>query len=425
MTLFRVVLIGVMIGGASSLAGCGGGDEPCTGPNGPCIEILPGANAQEEAQTALINAQSGDVIFFEAGTYEFTQGLSLDAAGVTIRGRGMDRTTLSFAGQTDGAEGLLVTADDFTIEDIAVEDTSGDAIKVEGATGVTFRRTRVEWTGGPLASNGAYGLYPVQCTNVLIEDSVAIGASDAGIYVGQSQNIIVRNNRAEFNVAGIEIENSSDADVYGNTATNNTGGFLVFNLPGLPIPRGDRVRVFDNDFYENNTANFAPPGNIVGKVPRGTGIAALAAHTVEIFDNRIRDNETVNLGVISYYTTELEFDDPSYDAYADTMYVHGNTFSGGGTEPTDELGFLVVQGLSTIMEAPIVVPDIVIDGWKNPALVVNGELPADKKICIQSNGDADFADLDRANDFANVSQDLAPHDCSHAPLPEVSIPGVE
>ncbi|HUH04888.1 MAG TPA: hypothetical protein VML75_22980, partial [Kofleriaceae bacterium] len=157
----------------------------------------------------------------------------------------------------------------------------------------------------------------------------------------------------------------------------------------------------------------------------GTGVAALAAHTVEIFDNRIRDNETVNLGVISYYTTELEFDDPSYDAYADTLYIHGNTFSGGGTEPTDELGFLVVQGLSTIMDAPIIVPDIVIDGWKNPDLVVNGELPADKKICIQSNGDADFADLDRANDFANVSQDLAPHDCSHAPLPKVTIPGVE
>lgn len=421
MMSFRVVLIA----GALAAAGCGGGDEPCTGPNGPCIEILPGANVQEEAQTALINAQPGDVIFFEAGTFELTQGLSLDVAGVTIRGRGMDRTTLTFAGQTDGAEGLLVTADDFTIEDIAVEDTAGDAIKVEGADGVTFRRTRVEWTGGPKAENGAYGLYPVQCTNVLIEDSVAIGASDAGIYVGQSQNIIVRNSRAEFNVAGIEIENSSDADVYGNTATNNTGGFLVFNLPGLQIPRGDRIRVFDNDFYGNNTANFAPPGNIVGKVPRGTGIAALAAHTVEIFDNRIRDNETINLGVISYYTTELEFDDPNYDAYADTLYIHDNTFSGGGTEPTDELGFLVVQGLSTIMEAPIVVPDIVIDGWKDPELVVGGELPADKKICIQNNGDADFADLDRANDFANVSQDLGPHDCAHAPLPEVTIPGVE
>ena len=42
--------------------------------------------------------------------------------------------------------------------------------------------------------------------------AVAIGASDAGIY-GQSKNIIVRNSVAQYNVAGIEIENSYYADV--------------------------------------------------------------------------------------------------------------------------------------------------------------------------------------------------------------------
>ena len=39
-------------------------------------------------------------------------------------------------------------------------------------------------------------LYPVQCKNVLIDGCVAIGASDAGIYVGQSQYVIVRNSKA-------------------------------------------------------------------------------------------------------------------------------------------------------------------------------------------------------------------------------------
>src|SRR3546814_1516361 len=85
-----------------------------------------------------------------------------------------------------------------------------------------MRRVRAEWTGGPSTDNGAYGLYPVQVDNVLIEDSVVKGASDAGIYVGQSTNIIVRNNRAEGNVAGIEIENSTGADVYGNTTTGRS-----------------------------------------------------------------------------------------------------------------------------------------------------------------------------------------------------------
>ena len=64
--------------------------------------------------------------------------------------------------------------------------------------------------------------------DVLIDGCVAIGASDAGIYVGQSQNIIVKNSIAQYNVAGIEIENSFYADVFDNLTSHNTGGILVF-----------------------------------------------------------------------------------------------------------------------------------------------------------------------------------------------------
>ena len=53
----------------------------------------------------------------------------------------------------------------------------------------------------------------------MIEHCIAIGASDAGIYVGQSNNIIVRNCEAFQNVAGIEIENSIKADVHSNNET--------------------------------------------------------------------------------------------------------------------------------------------------------------------------------------------------------------
>jgi hypothetical protein len=42
----------------------------------------------------------------------------------------------------------------------------------------------------------------VQCENVLIDSCVAIGASDAGIYVGQSKFIEVKNSKAYHNVAG-------------------------------------------------------------------------------------------------------------------------------------------------------------------------------------------------------------------------------
>ena len=174
------------------------------------------------------------VVDVPAGTYALTRSLSLAANGVTIRGAGMGRTTLSFARQTSGAEGMLVTGDDFTLQDIALVDTKGDALKINGTRNAVMRRVRVEWTGGSKTTNGAYGLYPVQVTNVLIEGSVVKGASDAGIYVGQSSNIVVRNNHAEGNVAGIEIENSNHADVYGNTTTDNAGGCCQSNANRSP-----------------------------------------------------------------------------------------------------------------------------------------------------------------------------------------------
>src|SRR6202171_2509463 len=193
--------------------------------------IQPGPDFQKRVQEALILAKPGAVIELPAGRHEMTTTLSLSVENVTIRGKGIDKTILSFKDQKTGSAGMLVTAGGFTLEDLAIEDSKGDALKMKGAPGVTTRRVRTEWTGGPKATNGSYGIYPVQCKNVLIEDSVGIGASDAGIYVGQSKNIIVRRNRAEYNVAGIEIENSQEADVYQHTSTNNTGGGLALNVP--------------------------------------------------------------------------------------------------------------------------------------------------------------------------------------------------
>ncbi len=409
------------------LGGACAGDAPtdCMGPNGPCIVVTPGADAHSRLQSAMITAATGDVILIKAGSYDLAQGLSLDVDGVTLRGEGMARTILSFANQVDGAEGVLVTADDVTVEDLAIEDAAGDGLKFSGASGVTVRRVRAEWTDGPSAKNGGYGIYPVGSTNVLIEECQARGASDTGIYVGQSNHIVVRNNVAWENVAGIEIENSQDADVYGNETTGNTGGILVFNLPGLAVKDGRRIRVFDNDIHDNNEANFAAPGNIVGKVPQGTGFAVISAREVEFFGNRVADNQTANFAVVSYLLLDLEWDDPEFDPYPETIWVHDNTFSGGGTMASGELGFVLISALSTIMEAPIVVPDLVIDGYFNPEHAVEGVIEEQYRFCARDNGDADFVNLDAPSSFAAVSTDATPHDCEHPALPAVEIPGVE
>lgn len=346
------------------------------------VLISPTKNDHEMIQEALILLQPGDSLTMLEGIYQFEDGLSLDVDNVTIKGEGKDKTILSFKDQVSGAQGLLVTSDGVILKDFAIEDAKGDALKVIGANGIYMINIRTEWTGGPKSTNGAYGLYPVESKNVLIDGCVAIGASDAGIYVGQSENIIVRNSRAHYNVAGIEIENSYYADVYDNVASHNTGGILVFDLPDLPQQGGHHVRVFRNQAIDNDTDNFAPEGNIVGEVPRGTGIIIQANSDVEVFDNDISGNGTVNLSIVTY---SAETDDENYYPHPKSIQVHGNRFGNGGFDPdTDKTIAGILYELS---EGNL--PDIFWDGVLPLSQMIFGQ-PDEEKLILVNNGDASF-----------------------------------
>ena len=293
-------------------------------------EVSPGEGAQEALQEALILAQPGDEIVLAAGRYAITDGLSLDVDGVVLRGAGMDATILDYTGQQGAGEGLLVTSDNVTLRDFAMENPKGDGVKSKGANDIVYHRVRVTWTRGPNPDNGAYGIYPVESTNVLIDGVQVSGASDAGIYVGQSENITVRNSIAEANVAGIEIENSRRARVENNLATRNTGGILVFDLPNLPKMGGGDVIVRRNLIVANDTANFAPPGNIVASVRRGTGVLVMANDNVLVEGNVIDGNPTSGVMVIAY---PQPYDDDSYNPYPRGVVVGENAFGRNGYEP--------------------------------------------------------------------------------------------
>ncbi|MEZ5559101.1 MAG: parallel beta-helix domain-containing protein [Pseudomonadales bacterium] len=383
-------------------------------PSGEKQAAEPAKPYEEQLRLALETAEPGDVITVPEGTYQFTRSLTLNTSGVTLRGAGMDRSVLSFKNQVAGAEGLLVNASDFTIEDLAIEDTIGDALKVNEGKNIVIRRVRTEWTDGPSTDNGAYGIYPVQTENTLIEGSVAIGASDAGIYVGQSRNIVVRNNRAEHNVAGIEIENSVAADVYGNVATANTGGILVFNMPDLPVS-GHSTRVFDNDITGNNTPNFGLPGSAVSGVPAGSGVVINSNDKVEIFDNRIGDNQTANVLISSLFSAAYSSErEPAagFDPYPETIYIYGNQFSPGGNAPDRD-------ALEALRQAAFGadgrLPDIIWDGVVDPA-----KSGPDLAICID-NGAATFMNVDAQHDYQNPSTDMTAHACSLPKLPPVDL----
>lgn len=332
--------------------------------SGKLIRIEPGPDAERDALVAFFEAGEGDTIQFGEGFFEFSNGLLMfSSRGVTIRGAGMEKTVLSFANSAN-KEGIFVShARGLTIEDLTVEDMPGDGVKVSDSRHVTIRRVKVRWTNAdpdhanfdasmeswPI--NGAYAFYPVLTQDLIVEDSVSIGSSDVGFYVGQSRRVIVRNNLAYNNVQGYEFENTDDSEMHDNIARNNAGGFLAVDLPGR-TQYGDKNRFYRNIASDNNIDNFAPKGTIAAAVPRGTGMIVLATDQIEVFDNEFSNNDTLGLVVVGYNLVDSSRD-PQFDYYAEGIHIHNNRFANNGSNP----------------QLPNLGPDDLSDPTGNPSLL--------------------------------------------------------
>lgn len=364
------------------LACSGGADDTGTADSGSggvdpawasCNTLLSPGSADDRAavQTAFIEANDGDELCLDAGTWSFDSELSLSVGNVTLRGAGIGATVLDFSTQDVGANGIAITGDGVTVRDLTVKNTPGDGIRASSVDGITFQRVQVGWDAEASLDNGAYGLYPVESTRVRIEECEVYGARDAGIYVGQSTDILVKDSVAWGNVAGIEIENSTDAEVVGNTATDNTAGILVFNLPGLPLQDGKRAKVHGNIISDNNRDNFAQEGTIVASVPKGLGVMILASDANEVTDNTITGNGSTGVLIVSYIEALMgAYDDDAFNAYPQDNWVHDNVYENNGTD-TDSL-------LDAVIPEPRPLPAILWDGCQEP--VEGGTLPANNCV---------------------------------------------
>jgi parallel beta-helix repeat protein len=298
-------------------------------------------------QAAIDAARPGDTIEVEPGTYR--ESVLVDIDGITLRGLmdGGRRAVLD--GDGERTDAVIASGHRFAIEGFAVRNYTSNGITVHGATGVVFRDLQVENTG-------LYGVYPVECKDVLVERVLVTGARDAAIYVGQSRDIVVRDNEVRGNVTGIEIENSTNALVEGNHAHDNTGGILVFLLPNNPSKTGSDTRVVRNRVVGNNHVNFGDPGSIVSQVPVGSGIFIMAADRTEVTDNEIRDNDSFGIAVVSLaqaFPKGTAFD---VGPVPEGNVVQGNRMAGNGKNPAASIREVGGAGLDILWDG---------SGWDN------------------------------------------------------------
>lgn len=413
--------------------------------------MLDANNITDSAKIAFLDAQDGDVIVFPEGKFNLQDTLTLDGElggarvdGVTICGQGMDKTILDFS-KSVGDDGLFITnINNVEIYGLAVTEAPNNAIKLQHADGVKIHYTATVWQGEPDKGNGAYGLYPVQSSNILVENSYVRGSADAGVYVGQSDSIVVRNNVAEYNVAGMEIENSTNADMYNNIARYNTGGLLVFDLPIGSGKYGSGVRVFGNQVYQNNTQNFANASSNPGGVhivPPGTGVIVLSTDNVEIFDNTIENHDTLAVAVTSYLMAdEGAFGEDYAGIIADgwmplvrNIHVHDNSIASTGANPNGALiqDLILLFSFTEGLQWPHIIYDGAAEQLANSGALTGlgvGPYQAGDKVCFQNNSGATIGyPYDPAVSATAEGPTLSPAygadllDCSQEPLPAASL----
>jgi parallel beta-helix repeat protein len=383
------------------------------------------SNVDLELLSRFALADDNSLIEIEEGNFLLTESLIFEGKeNVTIRGKGVLKSVLSFKSQKEGTVGIsIVNCKNIILEEFSVEDATEINIQVTNTDGLKIRNVKSAWTGLVSDENGTNGIYPQLCQNVLVEDCEVLGARDAGIYVGQSHEVVIRKNKAYWNVVGIESENSSRVKIYDNKVYENSGGIFLSYLPGLTM-KGENIEVYSNEINKNNLGNFASIGNITNIVPPGTGLLILASRNVNIYQNQIMDNRTLGIGIFSYgfidiITKELKNEssgdispgrsinrqyeqDQKYDPYPGEIHIHDNNFSNRYIIPDvrSQLGKILLWKFG--FRPPFIAWDgikptkfTLPDGRQNPAY----------RICVNENENVKRVVLDASNEFKNLTTD--------------------
>ena len=288
---------------------------------GKKLIIKPGQKIQDGIELAEYN----DTVLVKSG--EYFETLMIDKSNITIMGDAKDGDLPVLNGKNILPDAGVGTGSNIEINSFIIKDYTANGLMLNRSSSITFRNIHCENTG-------LYGLYPVECVDILVEDCSVTGISDAGIYIGQSKDIVVRNNITYGNVTGIEIENSVNALVENNEVYDNAGGILVFLLPNNPSKVSLNCKIINNYIYENNHVNFGEPGSIVSNVPQGTGLMIMAGDSVEVTGNRFYNNQSFGAAVIGldlFFGKDFAYD---VDPIPDACWLHQNDYRNNGYDPS-------------------------------------------------------------------------------------------
>ncbi len=288
----------------------------------------------ESIQSAVDQAQPGDLVEVQPGVYQ--ESILVHTGNLTLQGlpdAGGQWPVLD--GQGQKANAVTDTADFFTIAGFQIRNYTGNGVVAQNAYGSAFLDLVI-------TDPGQYGVFPALDTHVVIRRVKVTGARDAGIYVGQSRDILVADNEAYHNNSGIEIESSLDSTVRNNYVHDNTLGMLVWISPEKDeVARdGQNASLVNNRIENNNSVSIASEAFLQG-LPPGIGILVLMADRTEIAQNTITGNHSAGVAIAAAPTVFSGTDKFTIPLVPQGNWLHDNQYSGNGAQPA---GFITQGG---------------------------------------------------------------------------------
>ncbi|HET7064855.1 MAG TPA: NosD domain-containing protein [Rudaea sp.] len=272
--------------------------------------------------SALQFSQSGDRIVVQPGVYHEGAAGDLNALTVTVDGIeliGNSRPGRPVVLENAGGQsyGIWVSPADSTGAAAEANDesppcaTSGAVLRHFALTGFTVRGFDEHGVhlacvdGFALADNISdgnlvYGLFPILSKHgLLARNEVVNTTTDAAVYVGQSDDVLVTRNRVHDSLLGIEVQNSRHCAVTANDVFGNTLGILLDVGVDKVIKTQETTFVGFNHVHDNNRANSASPDDFIAVLPPGIGVLLVGADTSVVSRNNVSANGFAGIANVS------------------------------------------------------------------------------------------------------------------------------
>jgi hypothetical protein len=386
-------------------------------------------------QAAVTRARPCDWIVVAPGIYP---------GPVTIRTpdlhlRGLDRNRVIVDGLHRLENGITVTADSVSVENLTVrnfdrrsvnDDGTGNEVRWLGVHGWSGRYLTVYDTG----LHGGYGIWSARSKDGLLDQVSASGFSDSGLYVGACRDChaVVEHAFAGRNLIGLAATNAGGHFLVERSLFRGNAVGVSFNssqsdppppqlgtcnaarnrspMPAIATTRLRRCTVFRDNRVLDNNALDVPSDTSSVRPGAGIGIDLLGAYADLVSDNVIAGNR--NFGVLGLQLPETGV---ARFALAGNR-ISGNTIRGsrfavalaGGEHSVDNC----VQGNSGTADRPSNVKPFSCANSTTPRLPGGSSRSV---IAVVRGLQAQLATHSRSGQPAPPPQPTMPAPCNHAP----------